>query len=147
MSRRTFLIFAILLGAAGMLGIVILPSFDKVIKNILSNDLDFLKVKEESFDRFIRDAEEKKYWKSNFYDKNKILFIRVYYYLNNQFIDLPYKFKYLQLRERIVGDFLLATNFFQNKMDESAEVRYLRLYNPYLAPCSNPFSNLYYPGK
>lgn len=41
--------------------------------------------------------------------------------------------------------YILSTDFFRNKMDETKPVQYLGLYNPYKTPCANPFSGTYYP--
>jgi hypothetical protein len=46
----------------------------------------------------------------------------------------------------LVQKYLLSTDFFLNKMDESKPVKYLGVvYTPYAKPCFNPFSSLYYP--
>jgi hypothetical protein len=45
----------------------------------------------------------------------------------------------------ISQQYLLSTDFFRNKMDESKIVKYLGLFDPYLRPCANPFSEIYYP--
>jgi hypothetical protein len=41
--------------------------------------------------------------------------------------------------------YLLSTDFFRNKADESKVVKFVAYYNPYKIPCANPFSALYYP--
>ncbi len=65
--------------------------------------------------------------------------IRTAYFLN-----LPgEQFKYW---DELTDTYLLSTDFFRNKMDESKLVTYTgTIYNPYKTPCSHPFSNLYYP--
>jgi Holliday junction resolvasome RuvABC ATP-dependent DNA helicase subunit len=45
----------------------------------------------------------------------------------------------------LVERYLLSTDFFLNKMDESRTIKYTGYYNPYKTPCTNPFSSLYYP--
>ncbi len=47
----------------------------------------------------------------------------------------------------LVEKYLLSTDFFLNKMDESRTVKYAGYYNPYKSPCTNPFSSLYYPAE
>lgn len=41
--------------------------------------------------------------------------------------------------EDVLSRFLLSTDFFLHDADESRPIRYLRLYDPYLSPCNNPF--------
>ncbi len=41
--------------------------------------------------------------------------------------------------------YLLSSDFFRNKMDESKPVKFVAYYNPFKIPCANPFSALYYP--
>jgi hypothetical protein len=45
----------------------------------------------------------------------------------------------------ITNKYLLSTDFFMNKMNESKAVKYLGFYNPHKSPCANPFSYIYYP--
>ena len=145
MTRRLFIILGLTFLGGSLLGLLAFPSFNSVLKSILQKDLKFLKIEPEEIQKFIDDADKKDFWKRNYYDSKKMLFIRIYYVLNNRLISIPYQFKYFQLKEKIVGEFLLSTSFFRNRMDESKPVKYMGLYNPYLMPCSNPFSNLYYP--
>ena len=63
--------------------------------------------------------------------------IKAHYYFNVQSTS----------SKALVKDFLQATDFFYNKMDESKEVKYTGLYNVYQKPCSNPFSHYFYPPK
>lgn len=83
------------------------------------------------------------------------LFVSDFFKVYNYSFTNKLKFKYYYLldiksdKSNLVADlanrYLLSTDFFRNKMDENAEVKYLGLYNPYKIPCSNPFSHLYYP--
>jgi len=45
----------------------------------------------------------------------------------------------------LIKYFLLSTDFFINKTDESKVVNYLGLYSPYLSPVPNPYSFVIYP--
>lgn len=45
----------------------------------------------------------------------------------------------------LVKYFLLSSDFFIHKMDESKTVNYLGLYSPYKSPVPNPFSFVLYP--
>jgi hypothetical protein len=42
--------------------------------------------------------------------------------------------------DRIVSRFLLGSDFFRKGSDRSRRVRYLGLWDPYQAPCANPFA-------
>lgn len=144
-SRRKFIFLALL----GLIGAAItsflISSFNKVVYKVLSKDLSHLNVSFESYAQFIKEAQENNHWNKKFFDEKKRLFFRAYYLLDYLPVPLPYKYKYVQYRSEIVGDFLLSTDFFINKMDVNKEIAFLGLYNPYKRPCSNPFSNLYYP--
>ena len=50
-----------------------------------------------------------------------------------------------RLGSTITQEYLLSTDFFRNKMDESRIVKYIGFYNPYHMPCTNPFSTTFYP--
>ena len=50
-----------------------------------------------------------------------------------------------RLGSMITQEYLLSTDFFRNKMDESRIVKYIGFYNPYQMPCTNPFSSTFYP--
>ena len=45
----------------------------------------------------------------------------------------------------LIKYFLLSTDFFINKMDETKTVKYLGLYSPYKSPVPNPFAYTLYP--
>lgn len=45
----------------------------------------------------------------------------------------------------LIRYFLLSTDFFINKTDESKVVNYLGLYSPYTSPIPNPYSFVLYP--
>lgn len=47
----------------------------------------------------------------------------------------------------LIKYYLLSSNFFINKMDESKTVKYLGLYSPYKSPVPNPFAYTLYPPK
>ena len=141
MNRRRFIGISALsaLGAA-LASIVVFYDFETIVFKVLKKDLEYLKVDQKYFSEFIEDARKANYWNKIFFDKKKKAFVFAFHFLPK--IGLPYQFKYYQLRGRIVGEFLLATDFFNNKMDESLPIKYIGLYDPYLRPCQNPFSNL-----
>ncbi|ALL05834.1 hypothetical protein AQ505_10215 [Pedobacter sp. PACM 27299] len=45
----------------------------------------------------------------------------------------------------LIRTFLLSSDFFIHKTDETRVVRYIGLYSPYKSPVPNPFSYLLYP--
>lgn len=144
-SRRKFLWIMLLTIIAVVIGTVALFDFNTVVIKMLKKDLSHLKIDEASFETFVKEAEQKGHWQSKFFDWKKKQLVRFSFMVDSILPTFPYKYKYMQYRSDIVGDFLLSTDFFINKMDASKTVNYIGLYNPYLRPCSNPFSNLYYP--
>ena len=122
--------------------IAIIYDFETLIFKILKHDLKGLNIDEKYFKKFASDAKKSNYWSRIMFDKKKKAFVFIFYFLPK--VGLPYEFKYFQLRGRIVGDFLLATDFFVNKMDSKRAIKYVGLYDPYLRPCQNPFSSLNY---
>jgi hypothetical protein len=58
---------------------------------------------------------------------------------------LRFPSRYSQKIRRLLNVYLLSTDFFQNKMDESRTIRYIALYDPQFRPCVNPFSGGHYP--
>lgn len=143
MNRRRFIRISILsiIGAAAAT-VIAFYNFDSFVLRMLKKDLKTLNVEEQDLKRFITDANNNHYWKKNAIDSKKRAFLFVFYFIPN--IGLPYQFKFAQIKGRIVGTFLLSTDFFMNKMDESKKLKYVGFYDPYLRPCQNPFSNLYY---
>ena len=133
--------FFSVLGAVA-LAILAVFNFEKIVMKMLVADLDGLKVREEDLHKFITEASQTNYWKKNAYTWKKKSFFILYHYLPK--IGWPYEFKYYQIKARIVGEFLLSTDFFFNKMDRSKPVSYIGIYDPYHRPCQNPFSNLHY---
>lgn len=144
-SRRQFIKIFLLTFTAIIAGTLVIFDFNKVVIEMLKQDLSHLKTDPAGFEKFVEEAEESKHWAAKFFDWKKKQFVRFGYIADNLLPSFPYKYKYLQYRSDIVGDFLLSTDFFINKMDATQPVSYIGIYNPYLRPCSNPFSNLYYP--
>ena len=106
-------------------------------------DTGKLKLKPGIIDRFVEEAKKDNKWGQ--FNTNMKLFIMAHYYLDSKIFSLPYRSKYLQKRNLIVGNFLLSTDFFQKKMDVTREIEYIALNHPYKNPCSNPFSSIFYP--
>lgn len=143
MTRRKF--FGILsLGIIGIfigIGSIVFRDFENTVRKILIEDVGHLNIKISDIDKYIADAKKKNTW--NKYDFVKTQFIRTHFLISN-YIELAYYEKYIQYRSEIVGHFLLSTNFFINKMDETASINYTSVYDPYETPCANPFSYSYY---
>jgi len=143
MNRRKFIGFSILsLVGTIVTSVAVVYNFETLIFKILKQDLKDLNIDEKHFKKFSQETKAANYWTRILFDKKKKAFVFLFYFLPK--IGLPYEFKYYQLRGRIVGGFLLATDFFVNKMDEKREIKYVGLYDPYFRPCQNPFSSLNY---
>lgn len=138
MKRRSFL----KLSGLGIAGLVALPGLAYVstsVKSgavgILLKEFKYLKLDEKGVEDFVND-----FFSKYSYDMTYHLKIRSYYLLGIQ-----------SDKSSLVGDlankYLLSTDFFRNRMDETKIIRYIGLYNPYQIPCSNPFSNIYYPSS
>lgn len=145
MKRRNF-IGLVTLGTAGALtgGYIFLENFEKFARKIIVKDTTSLKVDPAEIDKFMAVAAKKNVWNDLFPFHHKQL-IKWHYYINNGMFTLPYLANYNAYRNKIVMTFLLSTNFFMDKMDESKKVHFTNLYDPYQIPCSNPFSNIFYP--
>lgn len=143
-SRRKFLWIVLLSIIAVIAGSVAIFNFKKIVRMMLQKDLAHIKIDPDYFEQYVEEADRKDHWAAKFDWKKKQL-IRFGYLAEKIFPSFPYKYKYLQYRSDIVGDFLLSTDFFANKMDNNRTIKYIGLYNPYLRPCSNPFSNVFYP--
>lgn len=146
MQRRKFLK---ILGAGSVLigvGVISISSFSSSIKGMLLSDTEGLNLQESDIDRFLADAEKERFWQQ--FDFTKKGFIVAHTWLGEGWLGekfLPYKLKYTQYRSRIVGTFLLSTDYFTNKMQSDLPIKYVGFYNPYKNACASPFSNYFYP--
>ncbi len=134
MRRRNFLKIA----GAGTAAVVALPavwyksiSLHEAAAGIITRELSYLKLEPKGVARFV-DEYLKDSWSR--FPANKI---KPYYVLHkgadpSEVTDLTSKY-------------LLSSDFFINKMDDTKTVQYVGLYNPYRSPCANPFSSLHYP--
>lgn len=102
-------------------------SFEDSAEHLIRKELKFLKVDDEGIRAFVKDygAARDRYYK---------LVLKSYSMLG---IDSSQSGKVHQL----VSTYLLSTDFFLNRMDESLVVKYVGLYDPYLRPCTHPFAN------
>jgi hypothetical protein len=144
MNRRRFIRISIITGigviAAGLLRYY---DFETVVIKILRKDLQGFNMEEESFKKYVEDARGHRHWQKIFIDRKMKALTIFYFFLPD--LKLPHQSKYLQMKNVLIGDFLLATDFFKNKMDEKRKIKYIGLFDPYQRPCSNPFSNVFYP--
>lgn len=118
------------------------PTFEEVAKKIIKKATSELKVNDDQIDKFIKEAHEEHYWHQ--FSLLKKEFIKAHYLLEDGIVHIPYSSKYRQYKNKIIGQFLLSTDFFLNKMDTHKKITYLSFYNPYKSSCGSPFSNLYY---
>lgn len=105
-------------------------SFESATMNIVRSELSTLTLDEQSLQKFATDFAKSK-------DRSYRFTIQAYSLLK---INSARSGKVNQL----VTLFLLSSDFFQNKMNETRTVKYVALYNPYTRPCSHPFSHVHY---
>jgi hypothetical protein len=141
-SRRRFIITSIIVVAGLVLSVFAFIPFEYVIRRIIKNDLKALAISDDIIQSFIQDAKSNGYFRQM--DRRKKWLIRIYDRLPVNWISFPYEGKYKEYRSLIIADFLMSTDFFMNKMNPDKEIKYIGFYDPYMRPCSNPFSNLFY---
>ena len=141
-SRRRFILTSLLVIAGLVLSVFAFIPFDYVIRRIIKNDLSTLSISDDILDAFIQDAKSNGYFRKM--DRRKKWLIRIYDRLPLNWITFPYEGKYTEYRSQLIADFLMSTDFFINKMNPDKEITYIGFYDPYIRPCSNPFSNLFY---
>lgn len=108
------------------------PDVKEYAVAFIKKELSFLKLEEGSVDRYVadylqhtkNDLIQRMKWKTMYYldmdpSQSNVLFELVKYYL-------------------------LSSDFFINRTDESQTVKYLGLYSPYKSPVPNPFSFILY---
>lgn len=135
MNRRKFLFLS---GVAT--GAVVIPasvyfvsgSVKKYAVLLIEKELDYLKLEPGSVIKYVDD-----YLQNNNDVISRLKFKTIYYF------DINWK-KSNHLKE-LIKYYLLSTDFFINKMDESKLVRYLGQYSPYKSPVPNPFAYTLYP--
>ncbi len=145
MTRRKFILGLLVLIATVAGGILFIVPFESIVGKILRKQLSYLNVDEDAIGRFTQDISASGYYARKDFGWKKQAFVNVFYFLENPWIPLPGHQRFKLYSSFFVSDFLLSTDFFLNKMDEGRKVTYIALYEPYKRPCSNPFSNLFYP--
>jgi hypothetical protein len=133
MKRRKFLVIAGLTGVAAAVTSFkfITTSFEDAAVALIKEELGFLKLDLQGVETFVKDYAHNK-------DRKYRIAMRGYSFIG---INATHSGKVNQL----LTTYLLSTDFFTNRMDESKTVKYVGLYNPYLRPCAHPFSAAFYP--
>jgi hypothetical protein len=147
-NRRKFLKQFSLLGASMLLLIAGLVwyrnrKWTMVLEDIIRTDTQSLKIDENVYQSFLKDINQPLSWMP--LSPNKLLLLKFFHAYKLYVFPSPYKTIYLQSRADAVAWFLLSTSYFRNKMDAGKKIEYIMLYHPYKMPCSNPFSNIFYP--
>ncbi len=137
MRRRNFVKLASLGTAA-----LALPAFvaysastEHALAGIIINELHFLKLNPKGVNEFVAEYCR---LSGDLKQSTMKMKVKAYYFLK---VDAERS----QFVRTLTDKYLMSTDFFRNRMDESKEVNYLGLYNPHKTPCSNPFSAIYYP--
>ncbi len=135
MKRRKFLTIA---GIGSVIAAVaslkfFTTSFESSAAGTIKAQLDFLNLDPEGVERFVKAYSLNK-------DRYYKLTMKGYGLLG---ISASKSGKVHQM----VNTYLLSTDFFTNKMDESGIVRFVALYDPYARPCSHPFNHVQYPSS
>ncbi len=133
MKRRKFLAVA---GMGGLVAAVlsfrfVATSTEDAVVNRIIKELNFLKLNRDGVVKFVAD------YTATMGKKAKLM-LKSYSFMgmnasNSQKINT------------LLNAYMLSTDFFINGMDESKEVKYIGMYDPYNRPCAHPFSNAYYP--
>jgi hypothetical protein len=135
MNRRKFLTISGLSVAAVAIPVVgfSIKSLHSAVSNIIYKEYNYLTLNPEGVDLYVQE------------------------YLNNNKGGHTYHMKIMAfdlfnveqenstIISHIVQNYILSTDFFLNKMDETKVVNYIGAYDPYHTPCANPFTNTYYP--
>ena len=139
-KRRTFLKASIVGISSIASGWAILASFNIVIHNIIERYTTGMPLENGLIAEFIKESDKAQLWRR--FNLRKRVFITAHYVTNEK---LPYRHKYVQIRDEIVGIFLLSTDYFYNGNQPDIAISFTSIHNPHRKPCSNPFSSLYYP--
>lgn len=136
MKRRNFLkltgLVAVGTAALPSLGLASVSTED-AMAGLIKNEFNYLKLDEEGLNQFVVD-----YLHQHYHSSVNKMKLRTLYFLN-------YTSTQSQLVSQLTRRYILSTDFFRNRMDESKPVTYVGLYNAYKMPCANPFSSLFYP--
>lgn len=142
LSRRGFLISSAALLAGGGLATFVSWKTSKetdILVAILKHRLGTLDIEAGAFEKFSIEAMQQSDVKKK---ELKLLgtFSAVYSVITPYSL-LPIEHPLRRLENSTVSNFLLSTDFFQNKADTTRKVKYLGFYDPYNRPCTNFFNH------
>lgn len=129
MKRRKFFTLAavgtgiITLGSTAFL----VTPFEDAVETLIARELNFLKLDPAGVRRFVQD-----YGKSK--DRRYKLIVKGYSLAG---ITSSQSGKIHQL----VSTYLLSTDFFSNNMNQERVINYVGIYDPYVRPCTHPFTH------
>lgn len=136
MNRRNFLLWTGI-GAGGIIIPASLyflsPDVEIYATAFIKKELFYLKLEKGSVEKYVAD-----YFRTSKNDLILKMKWKTFYYLG---IDSSRSNMLFELTKY----YLLSSDFFINKTDESRVVKYLGLYSPYTSPVPNPFSFILYP--
>lgn len=143
MKRRKFLKIGGIMAAAAAVpsAMINVPSFmATAIQSIVKRELHYLTIDPKGLDQFANDY-------INFLEdfppvaqqKFRMNIASVYFFKKDTQSSTTV--------EGIINQFLLGSDFFINRMDESKTVNYMGMYDQKRSACINPFSHIYYPPK
>lgn len=136
MERRKFILLAGI--GTGMCLIppslyFVAPGMKKYAVHLIEKEFHYLKIAPGAVARYVDD-----YFAASANNTLENIRWKVFYYMG-----VTYE-KSDRLRD-LLKYFLLSTDFFINKTDESKTVNYLGMYSPYSSPIPNPYSFIIYP--
>jgi hypothetical protein len=109
------------------------PGVKVYAKSLIEKELSYLKLRPVEIEQFVDD-----YFKASANDTLSTIKWKMIYSLKMNKESSARIFD-------LIKYFLLSSDFFINKMDESKEIRYLGLFNSYTSPMPNPYSYVIYP--
>ena len=136
MKRRSFIV---LTGISAAMCVIppslyfIAPGVRQYATLILKKELFYLKLAPGAVEKYVED-----YFNSTGNDMVSTIKWKILYYMKSGW-------KNADRIELLIRYFLLSSDFFINKCDESVEVYYLGFFNSYKSPIPNPYSFVLYP--
>jgi hypothetical protein len=100
---------------------------------LIERQLGYLKLEPGSINKYVND-----YFKDDTNKASERIKWKTFYYMDMNWEKSDHILE-------LIKYFLLSSDFFINKMDESKTIHYLGLYSPYKSPIPNPFSYILYP--
>lgn len=141
MKRRKFLTIAGISATALALPVVAINSnafFKQAVVSVITRQLNYLNLDKKGVEQYAEDLTREM---QNFsFERAKKIRVKV----GSEYL-FPGSLSKMDVEDGFLSNFLLSTDFFTNKMDETMLVKYNGLFHGYKKPCSNPFSHFYYP--